>query len=291
MAERLRQTPAESFQQARPRLQRIAYATLGSLSEAEDVLQEAWLRTQRVDWDTIEHPEAWLSTVVGRLALDALGSARARRERYVGTWLPEPIVDNDPADAAARDEEVSIALLVVLERLSPAERSAFVLHDVFGMSFAEVASALGRTPDAVRQLASRARRRVREDRPRFEATPEEQRAAVEAFAAASVAGDLDALIAVLDPDVVMRTDGGGVVAAARRPLHGADRVGRALLALARKQAPTLSGAPVQVNGRLGILLDSNQGRSVMAFSVENGRIAAIDVIRNPDKLRSVPPLA
>ncbi len=281
---------AEAFARLRPRLTRVAYATLGSLVDAEDVVQEAWLRTEHVDWDTIERPEAWLTTVVGRLALDALTSARARREQYVGEWLPEPIVETDLAEHAALDEQVSVAMLVLLERLSPAERSAFVLHDVFGMSFSETAETLGRSKQAARQLASRARRHLREQRPRFEPAPAEQRAAIEAFAEAALAGDLAGLVSVLDPDVVMRSDGGGVVKAARRPLHGADRVGRALIALTRVQRQTLTGALVSVNGRPGLLYESDGERSVAAFAFARGRIVEIAIVRNPAKLSAVPAL-
>jgi RNA polymerase sigma-70 factor (ECF subfamily) len=283
-----------AFEALRPRLVRVAYATLGSVSEAEDVVQEAWLRLQRSAPGEVRDLQAWLTTVVGRLALDALGSARARRERYVGEWLPEPLVggEPDPADRVTLDEQVSLALLRVLEALSPAERTAFVLHDVFGHSFDEVAEAVGRTPQATRQLASRARRHVETGRPRFPASPGEQARVVTAFASAAAEGDLDALVAVLDPDVTMRSDGGGRVTAARHPLHGADRVARALVAMARKNLTRGPGraALVSVNGGPGIVYELAGERSVMAFTVDGGRIAAIDIVRNPDKLTHVPPL-
>jgi RNA polymerase sigma-70 factor (ECF subfamily) len=281
-----------AFEALRPRLLRVAYATLGSVSEAEDIVQEAWLRLQRTEPGEVRDLTAWLITVVGRLALDALGSARARRERYVGEWLPEPLVGTapDPADRVTLDEEVSLALLRVLEALSPAERTAFVLHDVFGHSFDEVAEAVGRTPQATRQLASRARRHVEAGRPRFPATPDEQARVVGAFATAVAGGDLEALVALLDPDVTMRSDGGGRVTAARHPLHGADRVARALLALARKQQGSGRAGALSVNGDLGLLVEAAGERSVMAFTVDGGRITAIDIVRNPDKLTRVPPL-
>jgi RNA polymerase sigma-70 factor (ECF subfamily) len=283
-----------AFEALRPRLVRVAYATLGSVSEAEDVVQEAWLRLERTAPGEVRDLTAWLTTVVGRLALDALGSARARRERYVGEWLPEPLVGTapDPADRVTLDEEVSLALLRVLEALSPAERTAFVLHDVFGHSFDEVAEAVGRTPQATRQLASRARRHVEAGRPRFPATRDEQARVVTAFAIAAGQGDLDALVAVLDPDVTMRSDGGGRVTAARHPLHGADRVGRALVAMTRKNLRRGGGqaALLSVNGGPGLVLEVAGERSVMAFTVDGGRITAIDIVRNPDKLTHVPPL-
>jgi RNA polymerase sigma-70 factor, ECF subfamily len=280
-----------AFQALRPRLQRVAYATLGSVAEAEDVVQEAWLRLERQPPGAIRDLPAWLTTVVSRLALDALTSARSRRERYVGEWLPEPLVDPapDPADRVTLDEEVSLALLRVLEALSPAERTAFVLHDVFGHSFGEVAEAVGRTPEAARQLASRARRHVEAGSPRFPATPAQQREVVTAFAAAAGEGDLDALVAVLDPEVVLRSDGGGRVTAARHPLHGAKRVARALLGFARTVPADSRGALVEVNGTAGLLVEGGGERSVLAFTVDGGRITAIDIVRNPDKLAGVPP--
>ena len=286
---------AERFEALRPRLLRVAYSQLGSLAEAEDVVQDAWLRLERADADAIEDLEAWLVTVVGRLALDALGSARIRRERYVGPWLPDPLVaaatgaGADPADRVTLDETVSHALLFVLERLTPAERTAFILHDVFGYAFEEVGEVVGRTPAAARQLAARARRHVVEQRPRQSGSREEQRRAVEAFATAAAGGDLDALLAVLDPDVVMRSDGGGRVRAARKPLVGADRVSRALVALARKFAAAADMRPADVNGLPGLVaVDRASGQvSVVAFTVDAGRITTIHIQRNPDKVGHV----
>jgi RNA polymerase sigma-70 factor (ECF subfamily) len=285
---------AERFEELRPRLLRLAYGQLGSLAEAEDVVQEAWLRLQRADADVIENLPGWLVTVVGRLALDALGSARMRRERYVGPWLPDPLVGTadgsaDPADRVTLDETVGHAMLFVLERLSPAERTAFILHDVFGYSFDEVGAVVGRTPAAARQLASRARRHVVEQRPRQSGSPVEQRRAVAAFAAAANGGDLDALLAVLDPEVVMRSDGGGRVKAARKPLVGADRVGRALVALGRKFDGLWQMRETVVNGQPGLVtVNSPDGHlSVLAFTVDAGRITTIHIQRNPDKLGHV----
>ena len=171
-------TAAERYARARPRLLRLAYSELGDVGEAEDVVQEAWLRLERTDAEAIENLDGWLTTVVARLALDRLRSARARRETYVGPWLPEPVVSDDPADRVTLDESVSYALLTVLEQLSPAERTAFVLHDVFDVPFGDVAEVVGRTPEAVRQLASRARRRVTRERPRFPASRDEHDRAV-----------------------------------------------------------------------------------------------------------------
>ena len=276
-------TVAERFAQARPRLLRLAYSELGDLGEAEDVVQEAWLRLERVDAESIENLDGWLTTVIARLALDRLRSARVRRETYVGPWLPEPLVSDDPADRVTLDESVSYALLTVLEQLSPAERTAFVLHDVFDVPFGEVAEVVGRTPEAVRQLASRARRHVDRERPRFTASRDEHERAVRAFAQAVGEGDLEGLVEVLDPDAVWTSDGGGRATAARKPLRGGARVARAWAALSRK-----AYAPVEIdlNGRLGLLVPGGDGhRAVLSFVVSGGRITRIDAIRNPEKLR------
>ena len=282
-------TIEEHFARARPRLLRLAYAELGDLGEAEDVVQEAWLRLERTGAESIADLDAWLTTVVGRLALDTLRSARRRREAYVGPWLPEPIVSSggeDPADRVTLDESVSYALLALLEQLSPAERTAFVLHDVFEMPFGEVAQVVGRTPDAVRQLASRARRHVTEQRPRFEASPDEHDRAVRAFAEAIGDGDLDGLVAVLDPDVVWTADGGGRAVASRKPIHGGQRVARGWMALRRAGALDPAATPVEINGRLGLLIQGTDGYgSALSFVVDGGRITRIDVVRNPEKLR------
>ena len=282
---------ADAFQAQRPRLLRLAYAATGSAAEAEDCVQEAWLRLSRVpDPGEIDDLPAWLTTTVSRLALDALGSARARRERAVGPWLPEPLVADlraaDPADQVTLDEHVSIALLVVLERLSPAERTAFVLHDVFDVGFDEIAEVVGRTPGAVRQLASRARKHVRDGQPRFPPTPAEQAEIVTAFAAACANGDLNQLAALLDPRVTWRADGGGKVTAAPARAHGARDVARILLGFAARGPAQVR--MVLVNGAPGLVVrDAGQVLSVIALTVDGGRITAIDVIRDPGKLTSV----
>jgi RNA polymerase sigma-70 factor (ECF subfamily) len=284
-------TVAERFAEARPRLLRLAYSQLGDLGEAEDVVQEAWLRLERTGAESIEDLDAWLTTVVARLALDTLRSARARREAYVGPWLPEPLVSShaeDPAERVTLDESVSYALLALLEQLSPAERTAFVLHDIFDVPFAEVAAVVGRTPEAVRQLASRARRHVERRRPRFEASPEDHDRAVQAFARAVGEGDLDGLVAVLDPAVVWTSDGGGRAIASRRPVRGAHRVARAWVALRRKPAIEATMTPIELNGRLGLVFAGADGRrSLLCFLVADGRITRIDAVRNPDKLRGL----
>ncbi|MGC1852090.1 MAG: sigma-70 family RNA polymerase sigma factor [Solirubrobacterales bacterium] len=285
---------AASFEQLRAHLLRVAYGTLGSLSEAEDVVQEAWLRLQRADSGQIESLRAWLTTVVARLSLDALQAARRRREDYVGQWLPEPLVERldgeENAECVNLDESVATALLVVLERLSPAERMAFLLHDVFAMPFEEVAEVVGRSPAAVRQLAVRARHHVEAKRPRFPASAEEQERIVIAFTGACQEGDLEGLLQLLDPSVVFRSDGGGHVPAARFPLEGGERVARALLALDRKRRRAgreIRGVAGRVNGLPGLVYHEGETLNVLSFTIDAGRIVALDVVRNPDKLRHV----
>ena len=282
-------TVEQRFAEMRPRLLRLAYSELGDLSEAEDIVQEAWLRLERTGPESVCDLDGWMTVVVARLALDALRSARVRRETYVGPWLPEPLLSSDaaedPADRVTLDESVSYAMLALLEQLSPAERTAFVLHDVFDVPFDEVADVVGRTPQAVRQLASRARRHIAQQRPRFQATRAEHDHAVRAFADAIADGDLAELITVLDPEVIWTTDGGGRATAARKPLQGADRVARAWLALRRKPAIAPAATPVAVNGRLGLTIAGTDGHPmVVSFVVEHDRITRIDAVRNPDKL-------
>ncbi|HEX4692231.1 MAG TPA: RNA polymerase sigma factor SigJ [Solirubrobacteraceae bacterium] len=280
---------ADAFEAQRPHLLRVAYGQLGSLAEAEDVVQEAWLRLQRVDAEEVRDLRAWLTTAVNRLALDALRSARTRRERYVGPWLPEPVVDADPADRVTLDESVGTALLVVLETLSAGERVAFVMHDVFGYDFAAVAEVLGTSQEAARQQASRARRRVRDGRPRFPATREQQRVIVEAFLAAASEGDADALLGLLAPDAVLRADSGGMVTAPRKPIEGAAKVARTTIGLARTGGKGATVRIVDVNGMPGLLAEGADGiATVVALTVDDGRITAIDIVRNPEKLRDLP---
>lgn len=279
---------ARAYELARPRLIRVAYAVLGSTSDAEDVVSDGWLRLVTADArDPILDIEAWATVTVARLALDLLHSARVRRERYVGPWLPEPVVETmtDPADRVTLDESISYALMVVLETLSPAERTTWVLHDLFGMPFGEVASIVGRTPAAVRQLAARARHHVADNAPRIAVTASEHDAAVAAFISASAGGDLAGLLRVLDPDVVLTSDGGAQVNAARRPVLGADRVGRFILGIADNVHEGQRLESVSVNGSTGLALyDGDHISIVVSFTVRNARIVRLDFVLAPDKL-------
>jgi RNA polymerase sigma-70 factor (ECF subfamily) len=289
------------FSAHRDHLTAVAYRMLGSRSEAEDAVQEAWLRYAASDRAGIDDLRAWLTTVTTRICLDVLRSARVRREAYVGPWLPEPIVNRlpdahpDPADEVARTEELSLALLAVLERLSPEQRVAFVLHDVFAVPFDEIATVLDTSAAAARQLASRARRAVADSGVRrHSADLAEQRRVLEAFLAAAGRGDIDGLLAVLAPEVVVTGDGGGVGPAARTPVTGALRVARFLVGLFRHaERNDTVVEPVLVNGDLGLLIDTTfpDGRTflvVMTFAVADGRIVAIYDQLNPAKLDRVP---
>jgi RNA polymerase sigma-70 factor (ECF subfamily) len=270
----------------------VAYRMLGSFDEAEDVVQDAALRAERAEPRDLREPVAWLTTVVTNLSLDRLRSARWKRESYVGPWLPEPDVGRrwnegelaNPADRVTLDEQISLALLTVLETLTPAERAVYVLHEAFAVPLSEVATIVGRTPEAVRQLAVRARRHVEERAPRFEADPAEQARVVAAFSRATTDGDLDALAQLLDEDVVFTSDGGGVVRAARRPMEGR----RQVLQFIRTALGNTSRAdfePRFVNGEPGLVGRFDGGAIVFAFVVEGGRVTRIDAVANPEKLR------
>lgn len=279
---------AEAFLAARPRLRALAYRFLGSVADAEDVVQAAWLRWAAADQAEVGDPEAFLRRIVARLCLDELKTARRRRETYVGPWLPEPVVETDPLAGRAAAEEVSVALMLALERLSPLERAAFLLHDVFGSGFEEVAATLGRTPAAVRQLAARARAHVRQARPRFPVTPDDGRRIAEAFRAAAMSGDAAALGRLLAEDAVLRTDGGGVVTAAINPVFGADRIARFFAGLGRKARLGAMHEPAWINGLPGYVTRFPDGAvQTTALEIEAGLIRAVYVVRNPEKLRGV----
>jgi RNA polymerase sigma-70 factor, ECF subfamily len=269
----------DRFEAHRPLLRGLAYRMLGSVAEAEDVVQDAWLRWQGVE--NVVDDRAWLARTTTRLCLDRLKSARARRESYVGIWLPEPYVDDAPAD------DVGVALLLTLERLTPLERAAFLLHDVFDLDFAEVAASLGRSEAACRQLAARARAHVRSEKPRFTPSADAATRLADAFHAAMVAGDLAGITALLAEDAVFWSDGGGQRDAALRPVHGRDRIRRFLFGLAsqgRLIAPT-SIDRATINGLPGFVVRTPDGVETMALEVDGDAIAAIYAVRNPEKLR------
>jgi RNA polymerase sigma factor (sigma-70 family) len=283
----------EEFERNRRHLRAVAYRMLGSVSDADDVVQEAWLRLNRSDADSVENMRGWLTTIVARLCLDELRARKSRREDYVGSWLPEPVVavesgGDDPEQEALLADSVGLALLVVLETLAPAERLAFVLHDMFAVPFEEIAPMVGRTPVATRQLASRARRRVQGATPDHDADLTEQRAVVDAFLAAAREGDFDALVAVLDPDVVFRADRGRLPVAARRPaeVRGADEVATTVLARGARLARFCR--PAVVNGAAGLVVAPGpRPIAVIGFTVAEGRIVEIDLIADPKKLRTL----
>jgi RNA polymerase sigma-70 factor (ECF subfamily) len=279
---------AAVFDELRPRLVGVAYGLLGSLTEAEDVVQEAWIRLQRSDLDGVRDLTGWLVTTTSRISLDVLRSARTRRETYVGPWLPEPVeTAPDPADAVSLADSLSWAMLVVLETLSPAERAAFVLHDVFGLSFDDVAQALGRAPVACRKLASRARVHVQARQPRFDVDPEAHREVVAAFGRATTSGDLEGLLRLLAPDAVLTSDGGGVAQALPRPIRGAPEIATFLAGVGTSR-PGLTVQPSAVNGSPSLLvLQQGQLTAVLALGIRDGRIATIDAIRNPQKFHGL----
>jgi RNA polymerase sigma-70 factor (ECF subfamily) len=275
----------EAFEQHRPRLLRLAYRMLGSSSEAEDIVQDAWLRWRQVDPDNVREPAAYLARTVTRLCLDTLKSARARREAYVGNWLPEPIFE--PEETAPALDDLTLSLMMALERLSPLERAAFLLHDVFGTPLTEVARTLDRDAVAVRQLAARARKHVQEARPRYPVTRDEGDRIARAFYAASNQGDLDGLRALLADAVVLKADGGGKAHAWLRPIVGLDHVVRLFEGLYRKltREPPVLVEWVWIDGLPGYVSYERDGAlQTTALEIEEGRIVSIFITRNPDKL-------
>jgi RNA polymerase sigma-70 factor (ECF subfamily) len=280
---------AERFQAHHPRLRAVAYQMLGSLSEADDAVQEAWLRVSRAGTGGVDNLGGWLTTVVARVCLDMLRSRAARREEPLGVHLPDPVISQpdvlDPEQEALLAEGVGLALLVVLDTLAPAERLAFVLHDTFAVPFEDIAAILGRSPAATRQLASRARRRVRAAPARPDADLAGQQRAVDAFLAAARNGDLEALVAILDPDVVARADWGKVPVRVPTVLRGARAVAEQALAFAHR-AP--QGRPVLVNGAAGVVVAAGARLiAVMGFMVTDGTITEIDILADPERLRQL----
>lgn len=278
-----RDPSTKAFEAQRPRLLRLAYRMLGSHAEAQDIVQEAWLRWHRSDRDNVTEPAAWLTRTVSRLCLDAMKSARARRETYPGTWLPEPLIE--PADEELRADNITLTLMVALERLSPLERAAFLLHDVFDQPMDAVAATLRRSPAATRQLAARARAHVRIDQPRYEIAREDSEALVHAFFEACRLGDATALGSMLAAEVTLRSDGGGKVMAFPNAIHGMERLVRLYVGLSRKSGARMEFlGHVMIDGLPGFLSRIDGHVQTSALDICDGRITAIYITRNPDKL-------
>ena len=283
-------TDTDAFEAQRPRLTRLAYRMLGSVAEAEDAVQDAWLRWTRAR-EEVADPAAWLVRVTSRLCIDRMRAAKTRRDAYRGPWLPEPLIEELSVDPVERAEDVSVAFLLALERLSPLERAVFLLHDVFDEDYAEVAETLGKTEPAVRQLATRARAHVKDNRPRFTVSQEDAAKLAAAFMMAATQGNMTALSAMLAQDAVMVTDGGGKRKAALRPLIGREDIVRLLEGLAWRGGEVfpLSFRSVRINGYPGLVLIREDGPMTVAFQPgEDGKLAGIYMMRNPDKLAHLP---
>jgi RNA polymerase sigma factor (sigma-70 family) len=276
---------AEQFEQHRSHLRAVAYRMLGSASEADDAVQDSWIRLGRTDVSDVQNLRAWLTTVVSRVCLDILRTRTSRREDALDTYVPDPVVtraDRDPESDVALADSVGLALLVVLETLEPAERLAFVLHDVFGMTFEEIAPIVDRSVVATRQLASRARRRVQGQAPTPDADLRAQRRVVDAFLAAAQAGDFEGLVAVLDPDIVLRADAGAMKGMSRL-VRGAEAVAGQAAAFSKM---ALSNQVVLVNGNIGLVCRLPDGRlfSVISFTIAGGKVVEMDILADPDRL-------
>lgn len=278
---------ADAFEDERPRLLGLAYRMLGSLADAEDVVQDAWLRWAGTDQGVVENPAAWLTTTTTRLALDRIRTLARRREEYVGPWLPEPVAvatagsGVDPEGASELAESMTLGFLVVLDTLSATERAVFLLADVFGEPYASISAAVGKSEDNCRQIASRARRKVRVARPAdvAPASPE----LLARMLVATSSGDIDGLLQLLDTDVVLLSDGGAERRAARRPVVGADKVARFMINLARKKLP-VSAQAGWLNGEQVVIVELDDGRMVVGGDVQDGRFVAVQILRNPEKL-------
>ena len=283
----------DDFESHRPLLFSIAYRMLGSVAEAEDIVQEAYLRWREAPEAEVRSPKAYLSVVVTRLSIDRLRSARARREEYVGPWLPEPLVSERAEEVAVLDEldeSLSMAFLVLLESLNPVERAVFILREVFDYDYDEIARIVGKSEANCRQIAHRARQSVAARRPRFERSPEQEERLTQQFAEACMNGDMEGLISLLSEDVTLWSDGGGEVAAAPYPIHGPERVARFLLGVLRTVPPGFFARPTWVNGGPGVVgyVDGHP-TSVVALDVADGRLRGVSIVVNPEKLQAVPP--
>lgn len=286
----------EEFDRHRPLLFSVAYRMLGSVADAEDVLQEAYLRWQRMADEEVRSPRAYLSTVVTRLSIDQLRSARVRREEYVGAWLPEPLLTEGEGaavvEAAILEESLSMAFLVLLESLTPTERAVFLLREIFDYDYAEVSRLVGKSEDNCRQISRRARQSVAARRPRFESSPEQEERLMGSFLEACASGDMDALVSLLSEDVIVWSDGGGKVRAALQPIHGAQKATRFFSGILEKAPPGLTYRRASVNGRPGAVVYFADGspQSVVTLDVEEGSIRAIHIVVNPEKLANIPAL-
>ncbi|MFJ9153127.1 RNA polymerase sigma-70 factor [Streptomyces sp. NPDC102270] len=287
-------TETDVFEEHRPVLLGVAYRMLGRVADAEDVVQEAWLRWSAADRSEVREPRAYLVRVTTRLAIDRLRQVKARGETYVGPWLPEPYVTDfgdtvpDTAEQAVLADSVSLAVLVVMESLSPLERAVFVLREAFGYPYADIAAMLDRAEPAVRQLAGRARRHVDERRPRYDVDPAQRRALTERFLAAAGGGDLEGLMSLLAPDVRLVGDSGGKAKAPLRVLESADHVGRFIVGVANRGVPDFGWRFLELNGGPAVLvLSGGKPDSVFQLDILDGRIQSVYIIRNPDKLRSL----
>lgn len=284
------QQPDEIFEGNRPRLTKIAYRMLGSVSDGEDAVQDTWLRWHKQSHDDIENPDAFLTTTLVRLCLDRLRVTKRQRDAYTGPWLPEPIVtDPNSEDAMALADDVSIALLLTLERLSAKERAAFVLYDAFGYSHDEIALMLDQSPASCRKLVSRARQNIKKERPQYRSVePDRAHALIKTFFKATQSGDVDGLIAMFKEDIVLLSDGGGKVWAALNPILGADSVARFLVGIARKTRPNLMMRNVLINGQPGALC-SEGDKLILAVTADIGEdgVEVLYMMRNPDKLAHI----
>ena len=286
---------AEVFGRNRPLLFSIAYRMTGSVMEAEDAVQEAYLRWQQASEDEVRSPSSYLSTVVTRLCIDKLRSARVRREQYVGPWLPEPVLGEQAKEIESKadlEDTLSMSFLVLLESLTPVERAVFLLREVFGYEYAEIASLVGKSEANCRQISRRARQSVAARRPRFESSPKQEERLMEGFLQASLEGDMEALLALLSEDVILYSDGGGKTRAALRPIYGADKVARFLTGILSNIPPDFAVRQTRINGRPGLVGYFGDGspQSVVSIEVAEGSIMAIRLVVNPEKLGSVPPL-
>ncbi|MBA3637015.1 MAG: RNA polymerase sigma-70 factor [Actinomycetota bacterium] len=286
---------AEVFGRNRPLLFSIAYRMTGSVMEAEDAVQEAYLRWQQASEDEVRSPSSYLSTVVTRLCIDRLRSARVRREQYVGPWLPEPVLGEQAKEIESKadlEDTLSMSFLVLLESLTPVERAVFLLREVFGYEYAEIASLVGKSEANCRQISRRARQSVAARRPRFESSPKQEERLMEGFLQASLEGDMEALLALLSEDVILYSDGGGKTRAALRPIYGADKVARFLTGILSNIPPDFAVRQTRINGRPGLVGYFGDGspQSVVSIEVAEGSIMAIRLVVNPEKLGSVPPL-